>query len=194
MVTPDDPDNEQPNDYEVGTLLARLRALAFNVAEKTGATRPDDVAQEVMIAYCSQNPPPHKPEAWIRHVARNRAISFWRWENGQPPPIAMTESPDTADPEDTERRCVHLIMIDELTALAHDILSPRQLDAYRALLKSEGYVADAVKLVADTYDCNGETVRSHLNRAIAKLQLRGAYLAAGADPDLPGSDDEGTQR
>lgn len=158
--------------------FAALRALALSEARKVDPDGAEDAAQETIEAYRTLLVRPDNPEAWVRVVARNRAISQWRWRRS----AEFAADVESVDPSEAlDRLVLHRLALDELTALANSRLSERQMEAFYGLVSSGGNVADAIKLVVAHSGGSPETVRTHLKRAMEKLQGEAPHLRPDSD-------------
>jgi RNA polymerase sigma-70 factor (ECF subfamily) len=162
----------------------RVYLIAYQVLGDTGQA--EDVTQEVFLSLwerCAQYDDSFPLDAWLRRIAINRAIDFWRSRKAErrhlaapihdddagPTEAARAPSAGATDPESLVGRRELQVVWDNLAA----DLSPQQRAAF-VLRHIEGLGPDEV---ADALGCSASTVRSHISEARRTLRaaLRERY-------------------
>jgi DNA-directed RNA polymerase specialized sigma24 family protein len=161
------------NEPDLKALLAAATsaALRFNID-------PDDAAQQAVIELPRDHP---NPEAFVRQRAAFRSIDNARRRARQVP----TDPDDLAALVDYGLSCPDPATIAEarlrvraIFELASTELTPDQYTGLQALLSAGGSVADAVDLFAAYFGKTPSTMRTHIDRAVAKMK---AAMEVGDD-------------
>ena len=168
------------------TLFDRKHKSVYLVAYQIIGDRAlaEDVVQEVFLSlwrHLAAYDPSRSLDAWLRRVASNRAIDFWRRRkaegskfveaSGGSDPPELKRSPGFANGRGGELDPTYRLGWQQLQEIWDDIaapLPPQQRAAF-VLRHIEGIPTSAV---ADALECTTSTVRSHV--AEARRSLRAA--------------------
>ena len=157
--------------------LKALLAAATSAARRVNVD-PDDAAQHAMIELPRDHP---NPEAFVRQRATLRSIDNIRRRSRQTP----TDPDDLAALVDSSSCCPDpavvaeaIMLVRSMFELASTELTPDQYIGLQALYAAGGSVSDAVDLFAAYCGKTPSTIRTVIERAVAKMK---AAMEVGDD-------------
>jgi RNA polymerase sigma-70 factor (ECF subfamily) len=137
----------------------------------------DDVTQEIMLRLLKSKAIPSQPSTgWLRAVARNAVIDFWRCQKNENKLIDKNWTVDTVglryNVDDQDHYCQPVVLEettepDFLPAISKAIEAMRESERQALLLYADGYTYEEIAAMTKA---NIGTVKSCLHYARKKMQ------------------------